>query len=79
LGGGEAGVKVDVQRADLESGDVLLVCSDGLTDMLDDQQIAAVLTAGTSPEQTCELLVAEANRLGGRDNITCIVARLEVV
>jgi serine/threonine protein phosphatase PrpC len=79
LGGGEVGVQVEVHRVDLEPGDVVLLCSDGLTDMLDDKQLAAILTAGASPEQTCERLVAEANLQGGRDNITCIVARLEAV
>jgi PPM family protein phosphatase len=77
LGGGEVGVQVEVRRADLEPGDVVLVCSDGLTDMLDDNRIAAVLTAERSPKDACERLVDEANVAGGRDNITAIVARLE--
>lgn len=79
LGGGAAGVQVDVQRADLEAGDVVLLCSDGLTDMLDDDRIAAVLTAEGEPESACKRLVDEANAAGGRDNITAIVARLEAV
>ena len=77
LGGGEAGVRVDVHRADLEPGDVLLLCSDGLTEMLDDNCIAAVLAAEGEPQRACERLVAEANEAGGRDNITVIVARFE--
>ncbi len=77
LGGGKVGVQVEVQRADLESDDVVLVCTDGLTDMLDDEQIAAVLAAEDAPEDACRRLVEEANRQGGRDNITCIVARIE--
>ena len=77
LGGGEAGVQVDVRKDDLEPGDVVLLCSDGLTDMLDDDRIAAILKAEGEPEAACKRLVDEANEAGGRDNITCVVARLE--
>jgi PPM family protein phosphatase len=79
LGGGEAGVHVDVQRMDLETGDVVLLCSDGLTEMLDDGRIAAALTAEGDPRLACARLVAEANGLGGKDNVTAIVARFEAV
>ncbi len=77
LGGGQAGVQVDVQRLGLESGDVLLLCSDGLTDMLDDARISAVLSAETEPEAACRRLVSEANEAGGHDNITAVVARID--
>jgi protein phosphatase len=77
LGGGEAGVRADVQRADLETGDVVLLCSDGLTDMLSDDRIAAVLAVERDPQAACERLIAEANDKGGKDNITAIVARFE--
>jgi protein phosphatase len=77
LGGDESGVEVGVQRADLESGDVLLLCSDGLSDMLSDEQIAAVLLAELDPEQAVRRLVAGANEQGGKDNITAVVARIE--
>ena len=77
LGGGEAGVQVDVQKADLAPGAVLLLCSDGLTDMLTDDRIVAILSAELDPQAACQRLVDEANDRGGRDNITCIVARLE--
>ena len=77
LGGGHAGVRVDVRRVDLEAGDAVLICSDGLTDMLEDDRIAAVLTAESSPEAACARLVAEANEAGGRDNVTAVVARFE--
>jgi PPM family protein phosphatase len=77
LGGGQAGVRVDVQRVSLEPGDVLLLCSDGLTDMLDDGGIAAVLAEEAEPEAACGRLVAQANDAGGRDNITAVVARFE--
>ncbi len=79
LGGGEAGVQVDMRKDDLEPDDVLLLCSDGLTDMLDDDRIADVLAAKGEPESACKRLVDEANAAGGRDNITVIVARLEAI
>jgi PPM family protein phosphatase len=77
LGGDQAGVRVDVQRVFLESGDVLLLCTDGLNNMLDDGRIAEVLTAEGEPAAACERLVADANAAGGRDNVTAIVARFE--
>jgi protein phosphatase len=77
LGGGLAGVRVDVQRVALEPGDAVLLCSDGLTDMLDDGRIAAVLAAEDGPEAACGRLVAEANEAGGKDNVTAVVARFD--
>ena len=77
LGGGEEGVRVDVERVDLAAGDVLLLCSDGLTEMIEDARIAAVLAAEAQPRPACERLVAEANEAGGRDNVTVIVARFD--
>ena len=77
LGGDEAGVRVDVQRVFLEPGDVLLLCTDGLNNMLNDERIAGVLTAEVEPAAACERLVADANAAGGRDNITAVVARFE--
>jgi protein phosphatase len=77
LGGGEAGVQVEVQKVELEPGDAVLLCSDGLTEMLDDARIAAVLTEGAGPQAACERLVAEANEAGGRDNVTAVIACFE--
>jgi PPM family protein phosphatase len=79
LGGNEAGVQVDVQKVDLETGDVMLLCSDGLTDMLTDEEIAAVLKSESDPRAAGERLVAAANEAGGRDNVTAVVARFEAV
>jgi len=77
LGGGSVGVQTEVQMAELEIGDRVLLCSDGLTDMLEDDRIAAILAAEKEPKPACEQLIAEANELGGRDNITAIVASFE--
>jgi serine/threonine protein phosphatase PrpC len=79
LGGDHAGVRVDVQRLFLEPGDVLLLCTDGLSNMLDDGRIAEVLAAEGDPAAACARLVADANAAGGRDNITAIVARFDAV
>jgi serine/threonine protein phosphatase PrpC len=79
LGRGNGDGPFEVHRADLETGDVLLLCSDGLSDMLADDRIAAVLAAESDPRSACERLVAEANARGGRDNITAVVARFEAV
>jgi protein phosphatase len=78
LGGEHAGVRVEVQRVHLESGDVLLLCTDGLTDMLEDRKIAAVLAEEADPEGACVRLVQEANEAGGRDNVTAVVARFDM-
>lgn len=68
---------IEVRKIRLHPDDVLLVCSDGLTDMLSNDRILTVLLAEHDPQRACERLVAEANREGGRDNITAIVARFE--
>jgi len=58
-------------------GDVYLLCSDGLTTMLKETQIAEALAAGGSLEAVVEKLIAEANEAGGRDNITIVAFRLD--
>jgi protein phosphatase len=77
LGGSESSVEADVERHALQAGDVLLLCTDGLSEMLDDARIAAILHAEAEPQSACERLVAEANAAGGKDNVTVIVARIE--
>jgi protein phosphatase len=79
LGGNAAGVQVDVQRIDLETGDRVLLCTDGLTEMVSEDSIAAILAAEAEPETACARLVAEANAQGGRDNITAVVACFEAI
>ena len=74
LGGTEPGVQVEVDSLDLQPDDVLLLCSDGLAEMVAEEDIAAVLQQEHDPQRACERLIAEANRLGGKDNVTVIVA-----
>jgi len=74
LGASTRDVHVDVDLLRLDDGDRLLLCSDGLTDCVDDETIAVVL-AGTEPaNEVCQHLVEHALNGGGRDNITVIVA-----
>ncbi|MBA3865696.1 MAG: Stp1/IreP family PP2C-type Ser/Thr phosphatase [Solirubrobacterales bacterium] len=75
--GPEPEVKVDVQTVPAQAGDVFLICSDGLTTMLDDDHIARLLARASSMDSAVRALVDEANRAGGRDNITVIAFRLE--
>lgn len=64
----------DVRTCPLEHGDTVLLCTDGLTKMLDDSRIAATLQrAGQDPSRARRMLVDEAMRLGGEDNVTVVV------
>jgi protein phosphatase len=74
--GPEPEVEVDVQTVPAQTGDVFLLCSDGLTTMLDDEHIARLLARATSMESAARALVDEANRAGGRDNITVVAFKL---
>jgi PPM family protein phosphatase len=74
--GPEPQVEVDLQTVPAKPGDVFLICSDGLTTMLADEQIGQLLARATSMESAVRALVDEANRAGGRDNITVIAFRL---
>jgi PPM family protein phosphatase len=75
--GPEPEVQVDVQTVPVQDGDVFLICSDGLTTMLDDESIARILSRATSLQAAARALIDEANRAGGRDNITVVAFRLE--
>ncbi|HEY1854728.1 MAG TPA: Stp1/IreP family PP2C-type Ser/Thr phosphatase [Solirubrobacterales bacterium] len=74
--GPEPEVDVDLQTVPAQAGDVFLICSDGLTTMLDDEHITRVLTRASSMTAAVRTLVDEANRAGGRDNITVLAFRL---
>lgn len=73
--GVNSAVQLELQTHAVQSGDVYLLCSDGLSDMLPDQAIAAILQTGTPLAQLASLLVADANQNGGRDNITVLLAQ----
>jgi PPM family protein phosphatase len=75
--GPEPEVRVDLQTVPAQAGDVFLVCSDGLTTMLDEDHVARLLGRASSMESAVRALVDEANRAGGRDNITVVAFRVE--
>ena len=74
LGGSDEQVQVDVDLLTLEDGDQLLLCSDGLTDVVDDATIASTLADGGPAADACARLLQRALDGGGRDNVTVIVA-----
>lgn len=74
-----AGMEVtpDIYFGSLESEDLLLLASDGLTGMLEDEQLRRLLTSDGGPQRAVDQMISEANRRGGLDNITAIVIRIE--
>jgi PPM family protein phosphatase len=74
LGGSTEHVDVDVDLLRLEHGDWLLLCSDGLTDLVDDETISGTLARSENSKEACARLVQLALDGGGRDNVTVIVA-----
>jgi serine/threonine protein phosphatase PrpC len=77
VGGSDPGVQVDVHKLPLETGDRLLLCSDGLTEMVSDEEVLTVLQAEGDPAAACGRLIDRANEQGGKDNITVVVAHFE--
>ena len=75
--GANAEVAVDVEEVELMARDVLLLCSDGLTRMVTEPEIAGTLQAAPDPATAAQKLVDLANERGGMDNVTVIVARLQ--
>jgi len=74
LGGTSEDVEVDVSQLKLANGDRLLLCSDGLTDMVDDETIRQVLIECRESAAACARLIDLALAAGGRDNVTVVVA-----
>lgn len=77
--GPELTVEIDTRSFRARAGDVYLLCSDGLTTMVAEQELAAVLLAHPRLSDAGEALIAAANQAGGRDNITVVLLRLEQV
>jgi protein phosphatase len=70
-------VEVDIEQVPLFPGDVLLLCSDGLTRMVTEPEIAGTLQAEPDPQRAAEKLVEHANEGGGIDNVSVIVVSLK--
>jgi serine/threonine protein phosphatase PrpC len=77
--GPEATVEVDTWSYAARPGDVILLCSDGLTSMISEARIGEVLTGAPSLAQAGDQLIRDANAAGGRDNITVVLFRIEEV
>lgn len=75
--GVETGSQLEVSEHTPQRRDRYLICSDGLTDMLGDAQIGAILGAGTAMASTAAALVDAANAAGGRDNVSVLLAQAE--
>jgi PPM family protein phosphatase len=73
----EGDVEVDTWSYPMRAGDVVLLCSDGLTSMIGEEQIGRILRSESSLDHAADRLIAAANDAGGRDNITVILFRLE--
>jgi len=73
--GVEDAVLLEVNEHRVEPGDIYLMCSDGLSDMVDDQGIAGILVQDASLEQKAVRLIDAANANGGRDNISVLLAQ----
>jgi protein phosphatase len=76
LSGGDE-PQVDVQALDVKSHDRVLLCSDGLSSVVTDARIAAILAEHPDPDEACAALVAEANAAGGPDNVTTLVVNID--
>jgi PPM family protein phosphatase len=75
--GTDPSVEVDTLSEQLEPGDVVLLCSDGLVNHVRDEEIAQIALEQLDPDRACEQLVATANERGGRDNISVVIVRVE--
>ena len=74
--GGEENVEVDFFDVGLHKGDVVLLCSDGLTNMVEDDQIFRIVRREKTLRDAGQKLISAANSAGGRDNISVVLARL---
>jgi protein phosphatase len=74
--GSQRSVSTEINQLETAPGDVFLLCSDGLTRELSDARIETVLKSGEDLDTICQRLIDAANESGGRDNVTCVVARV---
>ena len=78
LGGTKDKVKVEIHQLRMLDGDRLLLCSDGLTDMVSDETIAKTLDELPVAQESCDRLIQLALDNGGRDNVTVVIAGIEL-
>ena len=77
VGGQELGVTVEARAFQVQAGDRILLCSDGLTETVTDEAIAATLDAEPAPQAAATKLLAQANSAGAPDNITLLIVRFD--
>ena len=70
-------VKVDLTHQEVRRGDILVLCSDGLSGQVKKDEIAKIVTAAPNLSSACDQLIALANERGGPDNITVVIARFD--
>jgi PPM family protein phosphatase len=73
----EPDVEVDTWTYPARAGDVILLCSDGLTSMISEERVRDTLESNPNLDAVADTLINEANEAGGRDNITVVLSRLE--
>jgi protein phosphatase len=78
LGGDRGELEAEVQWVSLADADQLLLCTDGLTDMVDDTTIGAILGSAASADAACQQLLTLALQNGGKDNVTVVLARFRI-
>jgi protein phosphatase len=74
--GTEVSVQSDLFHVDLERGDCLLLCSDGLSNLVDDQEILFEVVHGADKHNCCQRLLDIAKNRGASDNVTCVLMQL---
>ncbi len=73
----DSDVTVDITEIDIQPGDFILLCSDGLTKMLNHDDICSFFKKDKDPQKIVDELIETANAKGGRDNVTAVVAKVE--
>lgn len=68
-------VLVDINKVTPQDGDIFLLCSDGLTGMVTDKELEAILQAQPDLHKACSQMIEAANAAGGNDNVTCVLAQ----
>lgn len=76
LGAGHKNVDVDIFQETLQPGDILLLCCDGLWEMVRDDELLRILSGPETPQQKSAMLIDMANKNGGEDNITAVVVQV---
>jgi PPM family protein phosphatase len=78
LGGNAYQLEGDFQHIELADNDQLLICTDGLTDMVDTREVASVLNSAATANEACDTLVKLALKQGGKDNVTVVLAHYRI-